>query len=145
MLSMALYISSLRSFKFNASRREQPTITFIDAMKVAARVHWWPTLAHLKRAKYRGSDGSTSMTDAWRELGLLLGFNVKQERERHEEEARNNCSWRDCPRRGEVTSEGKPALRKCAGCGEAKYCSRECQLRYRDSCRLSCNTRAEIS
>lgn len=65
----------------------------------------------------------------WKEFGVSLGLDAEQERARREEEARIGCSWLECPRREQNIAGDEPVLRKCAGCGEAKYCSRECQSR----------------
>ena len=99
----------------------------VAGLKAGARVHWWPTLAQLRKAK-RSDSSQQHLLDLWKGFGAVLGLNMNEERQRHEEEARTRCSWRDCPSRDHVINE-KPSLRKCAGCGEVRYCSRECQMR----------------
>ena len=113
----------------NGTPSEQVT-TLVTELKAGARVHWWPTLMHLRKAKHYDSS-QRHLLDLWKGFGGVLGLDISQERQRHEEEARTRCSWYGCPRRGQSADDQEaPNLRKCAGCGEVRYCSRECQMRY---------------
>ncbi|VDB94869.1 unnamed protein product [Peniophora sp. CBMAI 1063] len=105
---------------------------FVHGMKAGARIHWYPTLARLRKAKHRNPADRVhvrSLIELWMGFGAILGLDADQERRRHEgEAARAACSWRDCSRRDQPGAGNDGAnLKKCAGCGE-KYCSRECQL-----------------
>ncbi|VDB94875.1 unnamed protein product [Peniophora sp. CBMAI 1063] len=92
-----------------------------------ARTHWWPTLSKLRKAK-RIEPNHQSLFDLWVGFGAVLGLDANRERQRHEEEERTRCSWRECPHRGNAVQD-KPTTKKCTGCAETRYCSRECQLR----------------
>ncbi|KAI0311235.1 hypothetical protein OF83DRAFT_775161 [Amylostereum chailletii] len=70
---------------------------------------------------------------AWIELGIKAGLKEPVERERFhrnadlaKKDARAHCAWRRCVyHRTESTS----TMRTCAGCGEVRYCGKECQSR----------------
>ncbi|KZV61862.1 hypothetical protein PENSPDRAFT_658610 [Peniophora sp. CONT] len=112
-----------------STNRERSSDAFLEGMVAGARAHWYPTLVRLREAKDPRPKSWTALSGAWKGLGPLLGLDAKQERLRHAEEARSGCSWRNCPRRGQTVTGDRPAVKKCAGCGETRYCSRECQSR----------------
>ncbi|KZV67747.1 hypothetical protein PENSPDRAFT_754714 [Peniophora sp. CONT] len=108
---------------------ERSANTIREGMVAGARAHWYSTLVRLREAKHPRPSSWSILSSAWKGLGPILGLDPKQERLRHAEEARSGCSWRNCPRRGQTVTDDKPAVKKCAGCGETRYCSRECQSR----------------
>lgn len=118
------------------SKTENPNAvlarTFMTEMLNRARSDWWPNLNRLQIRQLRVGVGRapelTALKDAWIQFGKTMGLSAKKERARHEREAHNHCAWRGCKHHHE-----KPAgitLFMCKGCGDVRYCGRECQKRY---------------
>ena len=105
---------------------------FMVDMLDQARSDWWPGLNHLQTKQIRAGVGNvpeiTTLKDSWLALGEELGLDAKKERTRHEKEVRGRCAWRDCKYHREKPAE--PKLFACKGCGEVRYCGRQCQKRY---------------
>ena len=66
----------------------------------------------------------------WSTFGEALGLDPAEERERHQKAARNRCSWSECQYYREKPDN--VGLSTCKGCGEVRYCGRECQRKYVD-------------
>ncbi|VDC06111.1 unnamed protein product [Peniophora sp. CBMAI 1063] len=88
------------------------------------RKEWVPTLKILRATRSLDRYGNrdfTGLIEAWKALGRDLGLEERQEVQRLD--GRKHCSWRDCKYNMEETNK----LSTCQGCGETRYCSRECQ------------------
>ncbi|KZV61601.1 hypothetical protein PENSPDRAFT_693269 [Peniophora sp. CONT] len=110
-----------------------PPETVAD-LKAAAPTRWYPTMKKLrdaqvplrKRVVYR------KLVDSWQMIGKDLGVDEKAEGKRFEKDKKDItklCSWTQC----EYHSSPAPddvAIKQCKGCGEARYCSRECQTTH---------------
>ncbi|KZV72272.1 hypothetical protein PENSPDRAFT_649856 [Peniophora sp. CONT] len=107
--------------------------TLVQGMQIGAFGYWWPTLARLSENRSSSIADHANiqrLKDAWEDLGKALDLDVQQEHQRHEEETRSGCSWRNCPRRGQsVIGATEPSTSRCSGCRETRYCSTECQKR----------------
>ncbi|KZV67751.1 hypothetical protein PENSPDRAFT_44949 [Peniophora sp. CONT] len=129
---MQAYYNLAKSFHDSPSGDTHVAI-LAQGMQIGTLAHWWPSLVRLRKARKQCSAEDRahiqSLTDIWRRFGVVLGLDAKREQQRYEDEARTGCSWRNCPRRGQLATGNKPAMRKCAGCGESRYCGRECQTR----------------
>ena len=109
-------------------RAEPGAKPFVDLIK-AARRQWWPSLRLLQTACSTPpvDDALPRLLSLWSDLGRAAGLDPKKERMRHERDARSHCSWIDC----RYHVEGAPdVLLICKGCGDARYCGRECQRMY---------------
>ncbi|KZV76041.1 hypothetical protein PENSPDRAFT_496964 [Peniophora sp. CONT] len=100
-----------------------------QGLKAGAKMEWWPTLRLMQQASPQTSSANQSqiqkLTEKWVAFGKALGLDAAQERQRHEREMRKHCSWRACQYHKEELPETK--LKACAGCGETRYCGRDCQ------------------
>ena len=72
----------------------------------------------------------------WTELGEALGLDEDKMYRKGERDRHRLCSWHQCPHYEVPTDR---TLQKCGGCGEASYCSKECQrtdwrLQHRMDC-----------
>ncbi|KZV63748.1 hypothetical protein PENSPDRAFT_200132 [Peniophora sp. CONT] len=88
------------------------------------RKEWVPTLKILRATRILDKSGNrdwNGLVDAWTALGRNLGLEERKEVQRLD--GRKHCSWRDCKYNVEEASR----LSTCQGCGETRYCSRECQ------------------
>ena len=104
---------------------------FLESLKNGATTEWWPSLRALQTALYRSASSPKhvifrDVARQWTALGTLLDLDEEDECRRHQREAAHRCSWYACayhraPPGPTIT------LKKCAGCGENRYCSRECQ------------------
>ncbi|KZV61528.1 hypothetical protein PENSPDRAFT_293076 [Peniophora sp. CONT] len=102
---------------------------FYDDMKSRARLVWWSSLHRIQITVLRAGPGAKpqmrKLVDDWAAFGRALGLDTAKEQARYEKDARSRCAWRDCQFHRE-----KPdgvVLSACKGCGEARYCGRECQ------------------
>ena len=91
-------------------------------MRAGALVEWLSMLERLQLAA--STQLHKSFMKQWVALGTALGLDVTKERQRRE---RTRCSWLGCRYHTENLSEDK--LKACAGCGETRYCGRDCQKR----------------
>lgn len=123
----------LKSLKANRSRKENAKL-FLESSRTGAAPEWWPSLRALQTAQHRAGMSPQreifrEVLRQWIELGTHLDFSEGKERKRHEREAKHRCSWYGCMYH-RVAPDASLMLKKCAGCGENHYCSRECQKRY---------------
>ncbi|KZV74922.1 hypothetical protein PENSPDRAFT_154941 [Peniophora sp. CONT] len=103
---------------------------FAESIKSALRTEWWPSLNSLQKAAYRASSVSErgiykEVMLEWMGLGHDVGLDGK-ERKRHEHEAAQRCSWAACMWHRTTPGESVK-LKACQGCGQVRYCGRECQ------------------
>ncbi|KZV73037.1 hypothetical protein PENSPDRAFT_324621 [Peniophora sp. CONT] len=142
MLTIRLYCHNVG--KWSRGNHPEHTPQDVEDMKVAARVDWWPSLRALQTVKYRAMRTPQRkyydrVLSAWTELGRVLGLDAEKERKRHEHEAAQRCTWFACPDHRSTPSMG--TLKACKGCGEVRYCGRECQRRdwnkggHKEKCR----------
>ncbi|KAI0321555.1 hypothetical protein OF83DRAFT_1098558 [Amylostereum chailletii] len=57
---------------------------------------------------------------------MVMNLNEVEERDQYEKDRAKFCSWSDCPF-NIMRSPG--SLHVCRGCGEVRYCGRECQIK----------------
>ena len=108
--------------------------TLRKVMRHSLRQEWYATLhvlrterrdsTHWKGAHKRRID---ELERAWFTLGAAVSLDEEAERKDYEREAKKAakfCSWRACQYHAESPSS---PLMTCKGCGQTKYCSRECQ------------------
>lgn len=104
---------------------------FMVGMVDRARSNWWPSLNRLQIRQLRVGVGKTpeltSLKDGWIQFGKILGLSAKKERARLEKEMRSHCAWRACKYHREKPRD--VPLLACKGCGDVRYCGRECQKR----------------
>ncbi|KZV61525.1 hypothetical protein PENSPDRAFT_658831, partial [Peniophora sp. CONT] len=103
--------------------------TFHNDMKARARLDWWPSLHRMQIMVHRGGANikpqMRKLAENWEAFGKALGLDPAKERARHERDARNRCAWRECQHHREKPDD--IVLSTCKGCGEVRYCGRECQ------------------
>lgn len=101
------------------------------ALHGALKAAWFPTYTELVngvQAEDKSSE-QAKLQQSWTRLGEIIGLSVERERIAYEREARRKatcCAWKDC--RWHRTPPPLPP-RVCKGCGEARYCSKECQTK----------------
>ena len=103
----------------------------VAELKAAAPTRWYPTMKRLRDAQVpvRKLGTYRKLVDNWQLLGKDLGVDEKAERKRFEKDKKDAsklCAWMLC----EYHSSPAPddvSIKQCKGCGEARYCSRECQ------------------
>ena len=103
----------------------------VDSMTRALQAHWYPTIRDLNAAEasdiyHAASPKVVEPLKRWIELGRTLGLELEQQKELYDRRMAQMCAWRDC--QYHQTKPPTPT-RVCAGCGEVRYCSRECQKR----------------
>ncbi|VDB92130.1 unnamed protein product [Peniophora sp. CBMAI 1063] len=102
---------------------------FSAGMLQRARRDWYPSLNRLRTRRLRIGSGEVPELDtlekAWVAFGRGLGLDADKQRARHEKEARGRGAWRKCKYHHKKSDE--VALFACKGCGEVRYCGRECQ------------------
>ncbi|KZV65104.1 hypothetical protein PENSPDRAFT_656051 [Peniophora sp. CONT] len=111
----------------------------------AMRHEWYPGLLALRSLKQRLNEpttetkGATGVITQWYMVGnMLLGINEAKERKRHEQEAPRRCSRMACAYHRRVPEQATGIeMKTCKGCGEVKYCGRECQVKC-----VQCDTRS---
>lgn len=115
---------------------------YMLSLKLRAASYWWPSLRRLQMAaptieKQQLSAKSrcrpvSALLDRWIAFGALLGLDMDEERRRHGQDQQRRCWWRGC--QYQPTVDGTTVkLLQCAGCGEARYCNKECQRLYVES------------
>lgn len=105
---------------------------FCDELRSRARAVWWPNMDRLHSALHRTGSTATpeerKLAEDWAVFGERLGLDATKERMRHEKEVLNRCAWRGCQYHRKKPND--LALSACKGCGEMRYCGRECQKKY---------------
>ncbi|KZV69292.1 hypothetical protein PENSPDRAFT_487228 [Peniophora sp. CONT] len=109
--------------------------TLRKAFRQAARREWYRTLKTLREISLqdrRAARKCARLVPAWREFGRALDLDEESEKadfDREMKKAAQLCAWKDCE-----YHERRPPhpTRACAGCAEARYCSRLCQQRDRN-------------
>ncbi|VDB92124.1 unnamed protein product [Peniophora sp. CBMAI 1063] len=104
--------------------------SFQNDVTSCARSEWWPSLQRLQITIRRAGPNVNAsrlkrLAKSWVAFGTALGLIIDQERTRHREAMRSRCSWVECKYHRE--NIGDVVLSTCKGCGEVKYCGRECQ------------------
>ncbi|VDB87105.1 unnamed protein product [Peniophora sp. CBMAI 1063] len=99
-------------------------------LRAASPSGWYPSLQRLTVAapkieekELNGYAPVSDVIECWAKFGAFIGLDAAEERKRYERGKQDHCNWHKCRK----PSDGALDLRKCAGCGEARYCSRECQ------------------
>ena len=115
----------------NAGLNNSLPVSLAMSMRVRSRERWYAALATFRNTRYTLADKPDyqAIVDAWVRLGAELGFEETRERDRVETERARKCSWVGCVYHKLPFS--KP-LSVCKGCGDVRYCSRDCQRRYAD-------------
>ncbi|VDC00439.1 unnamed protein product [Peniophora sp. CBMAI 1063] len=122
------------------SRRFKPQAhAFYEECLLSAPDHWYAAFSAVETANYHRvieKEHCASLIHAWILLGKSLGLHRDKERERLERLKRIHCGWYRCEHHC-VKTDG--SLRKCAGCNDVRYCTRECQTadwkaRHKNEC-----------
>jgi hypothetical protein len=129
-----------------AKNRTNPDPKFVELQETLYEV-WGPAFKALRDAPDNPEfpNGRKTVLKSWLELGVAAELNgVKLDFDKdntfelygppdsatpsHLKQlpGRVFCAWPDCQHHFQDPGS---SLRKCAGCGETRYCSRECQLR----------------
>lgn len=89
---------------------------------------WYADMHALRslRGKYSGNPHYEGLVQSWTKFGKAFGLEETTERDKHEAANKHICSWSGCSFH---TQPSTTQLSTCAGCGERRYCSRECQKR----------------
>lgn len=98
---------------------------FFDSLARGARAEWFPTLSLLRGRNYHLEILNGAFNDlifAWISFGQALGLNESEERRRAR--ASKRCSYHLCSFSG---LDSPSALSTCKGCGQVRYCGKECQ------------------
>ncbi|VDC03325.1 unnamed protein product [Peniophora sp. CBMAI 1063] len=106
-------------------RRLCPSLT--ESLVRGAQNEWIPTLKALDTGAYRQGMPERvykDLTNAWRSFGTAMGLNESKERKRYANERQKFCSYSPCQW---SKKESDMPLLSCKGCGEARYCGKECQ------------------
>ncbi|KZV69231.1 hypothetical protein PENSPDRAFT_753554 [Peniophora sp. CONT] len=135
-LSLEGWIRLFREYNASRSLFLEPIIhDFSDAAKHG----WYSALLGLRKASHSTPTDSLlrTLVHAWEEVGQELHFKEAKKRQEFERERAKYCMWRLCRHN---TSPADKALNKCKGCGDAFYCSKDCQVRHwkeghKDACR----------
>ncbi|VDB91943.1 unnamed protein product [Peniophora sp. CBMAI 1063] len=116
-------LRSTKSTRFKPEAR-----AFYDKCLNIAPEHWYAALSAVDTAGYRqviSKDHCETLIGWWETFGVSLGLHRDKERKRLEQLKRLYCGWHRCEHHS-VKPEG--SLRKCAGCNDVRYCTRECQV-----------------
>ncbi|VDC07515.1 unnamed protein product [Peniophora sp. CBMAI 1063] len=117
-------------------KRQHAAKSFLDDLKAQLRIDWWPSYRALQAAHkalplskaYRDRrHDCESVMGAWLQLGSNLGLDLDAEQKRHGRDAARRCLWFICPHHRATDDSLK--LSSCKGCGDARYCGRNCQKR----------------
>ncbi|VDB92106.1 unnamed protein product [Peniophora sp. CBMAI 1063] len=117
---------------FIMTLRRRPTLDaprYLEELEDAARLFWWPNLNRLRIAQLRSgaNEQQKELIQWWIRLGKSLRLSEEQERTRLQSKAERHCSWQECEF-SMTKKESRAGLKKCAGCSQAQYCDRECQM-----------------
>ncbi|KZV65130.1 hypothetical protein PENSPDRAFT_690127 [Peniophora sp. CONT] len=95
-------------------------------LKLAAGKSWYDDLCTLRSHRDRLSDipDYQVLVKSWLLLGKALGLEETTERDQRGAQSKHLCSWVQCRFHVEPSPTQMSA---CAGCGDVKYCSRDCQ------------------
>ncbi|KZV74106.1 hypothetical protein PENSPDRAFT_682281 [Peniophora sp. CONT] len=112
------------------ARGNERDVDLLEAILQSVKAEWYPTIQSLRRLALRDSSAaekSEMILEDWLRIGHTLGLQEKAEQRVYAREMKRVvqlCAWIECD-----FHEKKPpnATRACAGCGEVRYCSRECQ------------------
>ncbi|VDB84264.1 unnamed protein product [Peniophora sp. CBMAI 1063] len=91
---------------------------------------WYRTIHHLGRIQRRDTSIAKKclkLISVWMKLGDILALEEDAEKKEYERSMKREaqmCAWAAC--QYHKMPSGSPT-RACAGCGEARYCSRPCQ------------------
>ncbi|VDB83708.1 unnamed protein product [Peniophora sp. CBMAI 1063] len=118
----------IEALKRHKGRGSKP---FLKSMKDGAMAEWWPSMQALQTVQYRLSNSPqrhmlSGVLRQWENLGKGLGLGEEEERKRFRREAAHRCSWYACEHHRSAP-DASVVLKKCSGCGDSHYCSRECQ------------------
>lgn len=110
----------------NAGLDHSLPVSLAMSMRTNSRTRWYSTLEAFRDTRYTlaSMPDYQSMIDAWVKLGAELGFMETEERDRVEAAKARKCSWEPC--KYHDTLSPRP-LQICKGCGDVRYCSKECQ------------------
>lgn len=129
-LTAALHLAAMH-IEDDINECEGEPLEYISSLKLRAAAHWWPALHRLQLAapliEGQALDSTVPVSELlsrWAAFGALIGLDAAEERKRYDRGRQERCNWRNCQCRTSVNIE---SLRKCAGCGEVRYCSKECQ------------------
>ena len=111
----------------SSGRKSGLHIAFRDLLKV----EWFPTYANLVQSLPADKENArqTQVKNAWIQLGEVVGLDLEREYTELKRDARRKetcCAWKDCQWH-RVPPPSPP--RVCKGCGEVRYCSKECQTK----------------
>ena len=124
--------SMMERIQIDVDERGGKAPEYIAALRDRASLPtgWWTSLRRLslaapsiERENLNRTVPVTDLVDRWTAFGTLIGLDYAEERERHEGGKREHCHWRNCLRYCQDPRD----LRKCTGCGEVRYCSKDCQ------------------
>ena len=123
---------------FRKTAVHQPGLKqYINNTVSSMRQEWWPGLQALEALENTlttkdGKEGAMLACVPWLFLGLkILKLDEDEERERHEREAPRRCSRGACVYHRRVPKKGdRIEMKTCKGCGEVRYCGRDCQTKY---------------
>ena len=99
----------------------------VSGIKDGLRETWWPALMRLRPAYSR--EGVRLLVRSAVDLGKLLGLDPREEEARHTRSLKTRCSWWVCSH-STARNDHDFVLPTCKGCGEVRYCSRDCQKRW---------------
>ncbi|KZV71168.1 hypothetical protein PENSPDRAFT_416280 [Peniophora sp. CONT] len=102
----------------------------LTEMYVCAEEGWYTSLlampaTHTEEER-TSSERYRRVVQCWVNPGEAFRINEDEERIKNDAVLARLCSWATCVHHYERTEEALPI---CKGCGEVRYCSRECQRR----------------
>ncbi|KZV71610.1 hypothetical protein PENSPDRAFT_650474 [Peniophora sp. CONT] len=131
--SLVSILKSFQAFVTATSVRSNGKNTLRKSLRKALREQWYPTLLELQDG-VACSEGEVRsrlmrMRLLWSASGHDLGLDEAQEKaefDRLEKLKEQTCSWKVC----EYHTQLPPiAVKACKGCGQTRYCSRDCQTK----------------
>ncbi|KZV66327.1 hypothetical protein PENSPDRAFT_689115 [Peniophora sp. CONT] len=126
------YIDDYTAFSKILCERHSKNNALRQALTQSLRCYWYDKLEELRTTKpldHAVLRRYLSVEFSWLEFGKALGLSEEvenAEREREKKEAARLCAWRECQYH-KVKPPSPPNV--CKGCGEARYCGRECQIK----------------
>lgn len=102
----------------------------LHGLKLAASKSWYDDLVKLRsyRGRLSGVANYQVLVNSWLLLGHALGLDEITERDQRDTLSKRLCSWHGC--QYHITpSTTQTRMSACTGCGDVKYCSRDCQKR----------------